>query len=108
MTRRHLFRLAAALPAAGLFDRFHAIAGPQLRRVKITDVRAMAIRNRCLSFAGLFGIGYGRTFPPGSVRARCSFDAGRQCGCKLPILHSGERVAISRRGWINGLIECAE
>src|SRR5271169_2489526 len=45
MTRRQLFRLALALPVAGVFDRFKALAAPLINRVKITDIRAMAIKN---------------------------------------------------------------
>jgi len=45
MTRRQLFRLAVALPASGLFDRYKILAAPLINRVKITDVRAMSIKN---------------------------------------------------------------
>src|ERR1700724_4359498 len=45
MTRRDLIRIALALPSAGLFARFRAMAAPELKRVKITNIRAMAIQN---------------------------------------------------------------
>jgi L-alanine-DL-glutamate epimerase-like enolase superfamily enzyme len=45
MSRRELMRLAVALPAAGLFEGYRALAAPNLNRVKITSVRAMAIQN---------------------------------------------------------------
>jgi len=41
LSRRHLLRVAAAMP----FAHFRAMAAPNVNRVKITDVRAMAIRN---------------------------------------------------------------
>src|SRR3954451_5015338 len=44
-TRRDMIRLAAALAAAGAFSRLQAFAEPHLNRVKITDIRAMAIKN---------------------------------------------------------------
>ena len=45
LSRRDLIRLAVALPAAGLFTRYRALAAPHLNRVRITTIRAMAIRN---------------------------------------------------------------
>src|SRR5436190_16827509 len=64
MTRRDLIRMAVALPCAGLFSRYRALAAPQLNRVKITNVRAMAIQNiagNCLiridTDSGLTGYG---------------------------------------------------
>src|SRR5436190_13803997 len=64
MTRRDLIRMAVALPSAGLFTRFRGLAAPQLNRVKITNVRAMAIQNiagNCLiridTDSGLTGYG---------------------------------------------------
>jgi L-alanine-DL-glutamate epimerase-like enolase superfamily enzyme len=45
LSRRDLLRVAVALPAAGLFARYRAMAAPSVNRVKITNVRAMAIRN---------------------------------------------------------------
>ena len=76
MTRRQLLRLAVALPACGIFDQFNAIAAPLLKRVKITDVRAMAIKNiagNCLiridTDSGL--VGYGEAGATGPMaRAR--------------------------------------
>jgi hypothetical protein len=44
-TRRDLLRLTVALPCAGLFSRYRLLAAPNLNRVKITNIRAMAIRN---------------------------------------------------------------
>jgi L-alanine-DL-glutamate epimerase-like enolase superfamily enzyme len=41
LSRRDLLRVAAAMP----FAHFRAMAAPNVNRVKITDVRAMAIRN---------------------------------------------------------------
>ena len=43
--RRDLLRMAVALPAAGLFARYRAMAAPNVNRVKITNVCAMAIKN---------------------------------------------------------------
>jgi L-alanine-DL-glutamate epimerase-like enolase superfamily enzyme len=76
MTRRQLLRLAATLPAAGLFDRFNALAAPSVNRVKITNIRAMAIKNiagNCLiridTDSGL--VGYGEAGATGPMaRAR--------------------------------------
>lgn len=57
-------RLAAALPAAGLFSGYRALAAPHVNRVKITAIKAMAIRNiagNCLiridTDSGLSGYG---------------------------------------------------
>jgi L-alanine-DL-glutamate epimerase-like enolase superfamily enzyme len=76
MTRRQLLRLAVALPAAGLFERFRALAAPLINRVKIKDVRAMAIKNiagNCLiridTDSGLTGYGEaGATGPMARAR----------------------------------------
>src|SRR5436190_23278687 len=64
MTRRDLIRMAVALPSAGLFTRFRGLAAPELKKVKITNVRAMAIQNiagNCLiridTDSGLTGYG---------------------------------------------------
>jgi L-alanine-DL-glutamate epimerase-like enolase superfamily enzyme len=64
MTRRQLLRLAAALPAAGSFLRYRALAAPFAGQVKITDIKAMAIKNiagNCLvridTDAGVSGYG---------------------------------------------------
>jgi galactonate dehydratase len=76
MTRRELCRLALTLPAAGLFDRFKALAAPLVNRVKITDIRAMAIKNiagNCLiridTDSGLTGYGEAGSTGP-MARAR--------------------------------------
>src|SRR5579862_2398612 len=45
MSRRELMRLAVALPGLGWIDRYRALAAPNLNRVKITNIRAMAIQN---------------------------------------------------------------
>lgn len=76
MTRRQLIQLAVALPASGLFERFRALAAPQVNRVKITSVRAMAIKNiagNCLiridTDSGLTGYGEaGATGPMARAR----------------------------------------
>src|SRR5256714_3749489 len=76
MTRRQLLQLAATLPAAGLFDRFNALAAPSVNRVKITNIRAMAIKNiagNCLvridTDAGITGYGEaGATGPMARAR----------------------------------------
>src|SRR5437588_5209515 len=75
-TRRDMIRLAVALPAAGAFSRLHAFAEPHLNRVKITDIRAMAIKNiagNCLiridTDSGLTGYGEAGSTGP-MARAR--------------------------------------
>jgi len=45
LSRRQMLRLAVALPCAGLFSRYRSLAAPYLNRVKITAIRAMAIKN---------------------------------------------------------------
>jgi L-alanine-DL-glutamate epimerase-like enolase superfamily enzyme len=75
-TRRDLLRLALALPAGAWLSRFRALAAPQLNRVKITNVRAMAIKNiagNCLiridTDSGLTGYGEaGATGPMARAR----------------------------------------
>jgi galactonate dehydratase len=75
-SRRDLLRAAAWLPAAGLFVRYRAMAAPNVNRVKITNVRAMAIRNiagNCLiridTDSGLTGYGEaGATGPMARAR----------------------------------------
>src|SRR6478672_767574 len=76
MTRRDLIRMAVALPSAGLFTRFRVLAAPELKKVKITNVRAMAIQNiagNCLiridTDAGLTGYGEAGSTGP-MARAR--------------------------------------
>ncbi|MGA2115145.1 MAG: mandelate racemase/muconate lactonizing enzyme family protein [Bryobacteraceae bacterium] len=76
LSRRQLFRFAAVLPCAGLFGRYRALAAPHLNRVKITGIRAMAIKNiagNCLvrvdTDAGLAGYGEaGATGPMARAR----------------------------------------
>jgi L-alanine-DL-glutamate epimerase-like enolase superfamily enzyme len=76
LTRRDLLRLAIALPAGGLFARYEAMAAPNVNRVKITNVRALAIRNiagNCLiridTDSGLTGYGEaGATGPMARAR----------------------------------------
>ncbi len=75
-TRRDLLRAAFALPAAGLFARYRALAAPNVNRLKITNIRAMAIRNiagNCLiridTDGGLSGYGEaGATGPMARAR----------------------------------------
>src|ERR1700721_1587363 len=76
LSRRNLIRLAVALPTAGLFTRYRALAAPAVNRVKITDIRAMAIQNiagNCLiridTDSGLTGYGEaGATGPMARAR----------------------------------------
>ncbi|HYM13397.1 MAG TPA: mandelate racemase/muconate lactonizing enzyme family protein [Bryobacterales bacterium] len=75
-TRRDLLRLALLLPAGSYLARYHAQAAPHLTKVKITGIRAMAIRNiagNCLirvdTDAGLSGFGEaGATGPMARAR----------------------------------------
>jgi L-alanine-DL-glutamate epimerase-like enolase superfamily enzyme len=75
-TRRELLRLAVALPAGGFMARYKALAAPHVNRVKITDIKAMAIKNiagNCLvridTDAGLTGYGEaGATGPMARAR----------------------------------------
>src|SRR5687767_11882108 len=64
MTRRQWLRVLLAAPAAGSFERFHAFAQGNRKKVKITAIRAMQIQNiagNCLirvdTDAGLSGYG---------------------------------------------------
>src|SRR6266480_4016142 len=76
LSRRDLLRIAFALPAAGLFARFRALASPFVNRVKISNIRAIAIRNiagNCLiridTDSGLTGYGEaGATGPMARAR----------------------------------------
>lgn len=76
LSRRDLIRLAAALPSAGLFSHYRALAAASLNRVKITDIKAMAIQNiagNCLiridTDGGLTGYGEaGATGPMARAR----------------------------------------
>src|ERR1700691_2768397 len=76
LSRRQLLRLALALPAAGLFARYRVIAAPNVNRVKITNIRAMAIKNiagNCLIRVDTDGglTGYGEAGATGPMaRAR--------------------------------------
>lgn len=75
-SRRDLVRLAVTLPAGGTFAKFQALAAASLNKVKITNVRAMAIRRiagNCLiridTDAGLTGYGEaGATGPMARAR----------------------------------------
>jgi len=75
-TRRDLLRLAVALPAGSFLARYKALAAPYQGKVKITAVKAMAIRNiagNCLiridTDAGLTGYGEaGATGPMARAR----------------------------------------
>lgn len=76
MTRRHLLRLAAALPAGAFLHRYKALAAPHAGKVKITAVKAMALKNiagNCLirieTDAGLTGFGEAGSTGP-MARAR--------------------------------------
>ncbi len=66
MTRRNLLRLAIALPAGSYLNHYKALAAPHQGKVKITGVKAMALKNiagNCLvridTDAGLTGYGEG-------------------------------------------------
>ena len=91
LSRRDLLRVAVALPAAGLFARYRAMAAPNVSRVKITNVRAMAIRNiagNCLiridTDSGLTGYGEAGSTGP-MARARIETMKGLLIG-KDPLL----------------------
>ena len=82
-SRRQLMRLAIALPAGALFSRYRALAAPNLKKVKITNVRAMQIKNiagNCLiridTDAGLTG--YGEAGSTGPM-ARARIETMRAC-----------------------------
>src|SRR5450759_2167151 len=76
LSRRDLLGIAVALPAAGLFGRYRALAASSINRVKITNGRAMAIKNiagNCLiridTDSGLTGYGEaGATGPMARAR----------------------------------------
>src|SRR5438477_3325902 len=76
LSRRDLIRAALALPCAGVFSRYRVLAAPFVNRVKITNIRAMAIRNiagNCLiridTDSGLTGYGEaGATGPMARAR----------------------------------------
>jgi len=63
-SRRDLLRMAVALPCGASFAKFRALAAPMAKKVKITGIRAMALKNianNCLiridTDAGLTGYG---------------------------------------------------
>jgi L-alanine-DL-glutamate epimerase-like enolase superfamily enzyme len=76
LSRRELIRMAVALPATRLLTRYKALAAANVNRVKITNIRAMAIRNiagNCLiridTDSGLTGYGEaGATGPMARAR----------------------------------------
>src|ERR1700736_3845070 len=76
MTRRNLLRLAVALPAGSWLSRYKALAAPHQGKVKITAIKAMALKNiagNCLiridTDAGLTGYGEaGATGPMARAR----------------------------------------
>ena len=75
-TRRDLIRLAVGLPAGAWLARYHALAAPHQGKVKITAVKAMALRNiagNCLvrvdTDAGITGYGEAGSTGP-MARAR--------------------------------------
>src|SRR5712691_7036449 len=75
-TRRSLLRLAIALPAGAFLQRYKALAAPHQGKVKITAIKAMALKNiagNCLiridTDAGLTGYGEaGATGPMARAR----------------------------------------
>jgi L-alanine-DL-glutamate epimerase-like enolase superfamily enzyme len=75
-TRRDLLRLALALPAGPFMARYQVLAAPSAAKVKITNIRAMALKNiagNCLiridTDAGLTGYGEaGATGPMARAR----------------------------------------
>ena len=75
-TRRDLLRLAVALPAGGFLARYKARAAPYQNKVKITGIKAVALKNiagNCLirvdTDAGLTGYGEaGATGPMARAR----------------------------------------
>jgi len=76
MTRRDLLRLAVALPAGATFSRLNALAAPVRNQVKITNIKAMALKNiagNCLikieTDAGVTGYGEAGSTGP-MARAR--------------------------------------
>lgn len=91
LSRRDLLRLAVALPSAGLFATYRAMAAPHVNRVKITGIRAMAIRNiagNCLiridTDSGVTGYGEAGASGP-MARARIDLMKGLLIG-KDPLL----------------------
>jgi hypothetical protein len=81
-SRRSLLRLAVALPAAASLANFRALAQAHTKKVKITAVKAMAIKNiagNCLiridTDAGLTGYGEAGASGP-MARARIETNEG--------------------------------
>src|ERR1700736_2478923 len=76
MTRRNLLRLALALPAGSFLNHYKALAAPHQGKVKITAIKAMALKNiagNCLirvdTDSGLSGYGEaGATGPMARAR----------------------------------------
>src|SRR5438132_13116409 len=75
-TRRRLLRLALALPAGAFLQRYRALAAPHQGKVKITAIKAMALKNiagncpmRVDTDAGLTGYGEAGSSGP-MARAR--------------------------------------
>jgi len=75
-SRRDMFRLAIALPTAGIFTRFNPLVAAEQKKVKITDIKAMQINRiagNCLikieTDAGIVGYGEaGMTGPMARAR----------------------------------------
>ena len=73
-TRRNLLRLAVAAPVGAVLGRYKALAAPHLGKVKITAIKAMALKNiagNCLiridTDAGITG--YGEAGSSGPMRS---------------------------------------
>lgn len=86
MTRRRLFRLAAALPAGAWMSRYEALAQTERGKVKITAVKAMQVRDiagNCLvridTDSGLTGYGEAGVSGP-MARARLAQFAPKLIG----------------------------
>src|SRR5438093_9218661 len=89
--RRDLLRLAVALPASAFLERYKAIAAPHEGKIKITAIKAMALKNiagNCLiridTDAGLTGYGEAGSTGP-MARARIETMKGLLIG-KDPLL----------------------
>jgi L-alanine-DL-glutamate epimerase-like enolase superfamily enzyme len=86
LSRRDLLGLAVTLPAAGLFSSLRTLAAPNVNRVKITDIRALQIKNiagNCLiridTDSGLAGYGEAGATGP-MARARIATMKGMLLG----------------------------
>ena len=93
-TRRDLLRMALALPAGAWLDRYTAMAAPLRNKVKITAVKAMALRDiagNCLiridTDAGLTG--YGEAGSTGPHGARSNRDDANSAHRQGPAHHRG-------------------